>query len=171
LGVEITGPPPPPKPEPQEEVKALEPEEPKPEEPSPSKIEEEQEKRRKEAESDLVFERAGDLLSGFKKLNVKVHLLTENLEGLSKRKRFEGLFDLVALGLLQQQEVKGSGLKKILKPKGVVVQETPYFIVPLDRKLRADANEKFKRDAFESGFDFDSELSNKHFVIFRSKEE
>lgn len=162
LGPEITGP----KPQVNEEKKEEAPEKP---ETSQAAIEEEQEKRKVEAEKDLVFERAGDLLSGFKKLNVKIHFMTENLEGIAKRKKFEGLFDVVVLGLLLQQEVKSPALKKVLNEKGKVVQESAYFIVPIERSTRAEALQKFKKDAEESGFTVDNETSNNHFVIYQAK--
>lgn len=166
LGPEITGPRPPPVPE---ETKETKPEIQETTKESPAPIEEEQEKRKVEAQKDLVFERAGDLLSGFKKFSVKVHLMTENLEGIAKRKKFEGLFDVIVLGLLLQQEVKSPALKKVLKEKGKVIQESAYFIVPIERKTRAEALQKFKRDAEESGFTVDNEASNNHFVIYQPK--
>jgi hypothetical protein len=38
------------------------------------------------------------LLSGFKKLNIKIHFLTGNLETISKKKKFNNIFDIILLG-------------------------------------------------------------------------
>lgn len=75
-------------------------------------------------EDDIKGKFASDLMDGFKEVEIRLIPLSDDIEKLSTKKKFQGLFDVVANGFLQAVTLKADHITKILtKETGYVLQE------------------------------------------------
>lgn len=75
-------------------------------------------------EDDISGKFADGLLMGFKEIDIKIIPLSDDVEKLSTKKKFQGLFDVIANGFLHAVSLKSDHIVKLLvKDTGFVIQE------------------------------------------------
>jgi hypothetical protein len=89
-----------------------------------------------------------EILLGFKKLNVKIYLLSGDIESIFKKKKFSNLFDFILLGFHSKNIFKNAHLigKKDMK----LLVELNSFMTTFKEKERTTYKEKIKEMASES---------------------
>jgi len=88
-----------------------------------------------------------ELLQGFKRVNIKIIPLSEPVEKLATKKKFNDKFDVASIGFLSALDTRTDGLEKIMKNGGIVFQENSHYLVPLELKKRPDANSNIINNA------------------------
>jgi hypothetical protein len=64
-----------------------------------------------------------ELVEGFRRIKVKIYPVSEDIEKLASKKKFQGLFDVISNGFLMGTTLKPDIYTKLLKPDGVLYQE------------------------------------------------
>lgn len=76
-----------------------------------------------ESKNDIAESESRFLLDGFKDLNVKVHFLSDNLEKIYGKQRYQGLFDVVVASV-NAGDFLEEKVKPIFKPGSKLFVET-----------------------------------------------
>lgn len=63
------------------------------------------------------------LLEGLSLHNYRIYPVSDNVEKISGKKKFQGFFDVVVNGFLQAVTLKSPAINKLLKPDAVIYQE------------------------------------------------
>lgn len=108
-----------------------------------------------------------NLLHGFKQANVKIHLLSDSLEKIFDKQKYEGLFDVGVLSVYSANIIGGDkDINKIFKRKAIVHVESADFIVILDKKNRAVFREKIEEKRVLSGWTPLKEMPYEHHLSY-----
>lgn len=92
------------------------------------------------------------LLEGFKFLNVKIHLLTDSLDKIYQKQRYQDLFDVGVLSVASAIHMKDAELKNIFKKNGKVHLELCDNFVVLKKDQRQEYRTKLAGYAKEMGW-------------------
>jgi Domain of unknown function (DUF4471) len=73
---------------------------------------------------DISQKFASGIVDGLKEIKIRILPLSDGIEKLSGKKKFQGLFDVIVNGFLQAVTLKNDNLTKMLVPKsGIIYQE------------------------------------------------
>lgn len=92
------------------------------------------------------------LLEGFKFLNIKVHLLTDTLDKLYTKQKYNNLFDIATLSIASGIHMKDADFKKIMKKNAKVHVELSDQLVILKKDQRAEYRSKVETYGKECGW-------------------
>ena len=124
------------------------------EEKEEDKEEQKQEVKKESAKTDEV-ERDEDkdrtLLEGFKRLNVKFHLITGNISNLYQKQKYKNLFNIVALSMRCSDRIKKE-FNQLLADNCYITIENGNKLVIFDVKNRKDFIRKLKEQTKEANW-------------------
>ena len=92
------------------------------------------------------------LLEGFNFLNVKIHLLTDDLNKLYKKEKYKDIFDVGVLGIGAADKMKEEDHQNIWKKGAKVHVETCDNLVIMKKEQRAEFRKKLDEYATGAGW-------------------
>lgn len=92
-------------------------------------------------EETTIFE---GLVPGLQKIVIRFKPISEPLEKMVTKKKYQQLFDIVSNGFLSALTLQNPEFTKILQPGAEVYQENTHFLIPLELQERADSNKKMQ---------------------------
>mmetsp|Transcript_32934 Transcript_32934/g.50362 ORF Transcript_32934/g.50362 Transcript_32934/m.50362 type:complete len:140 (+) Transcript_32934:1128-1547(+) len=91
------------------------------------------------------------LLPGFSLGKIKIHLLTEDLEKLASKQKYQGLFDVGVLSIHSSNKIT-EALNPMFKKTASIHVETSDNLVILKKEQRQEFREKVEAKAKEAGW-------------------
>ena len=100
-------------------------------------------------------------LQALKGVQLKIIPIFEDIEKIYEKKKFQGFFNIIVLGLIHSGYIKKNDICKILKKNAEIYIENTKFLVPLQPKDRDSMNGKitecgknlnFIEKSFDKGF-------------------
>jgi hypothetical protein len=84
-----------------------------------------------------------EILSGFQKYNLSVHLMAMNSDKLMPMAKFNEFFDVVCLGFTHSAYLT-KGVEAILRKGGLLLVEKATYLVPKKKEERKELNTKLR---------------------------
>jgi hypothetical protein len=85
-------------------------------------------------------------------LNIKLHFLSDDLETIYKKARYQDLFDVAVLSINSATRIKEEGFKVLLKEDAKIYVENAKFFVLFKAEQKKSYDTKLQEYATEGGF-------------------
>ena len=108
------------------------------------------------------------LLSGFKQLNVKIHLLSGDLDSIFEKQKYAGLFDIGVLSTHSCNYIgkEGNGMNKIFKKGAMVHIETVDQLCVCKDEQKKAYRAKVEEKCAAAGWKMASEAPYTHHMLY-----
>ena len=111
------------------------------------------------------------LLQGFKNANVKIHLLSEDIDKLFTKSKFRNLFDAAALSIHSANHIDKEGYNNLFKNGSHVHIETSDYLCVLKKEQKSEFRDKIAAKCQKAGWKQSSAMPYKHHVLYEVHKE
>lgn len=124
-----------------------------------------------EGQSKVKMENEGSrmLLEGFKFLNVKIHLLSDDLNKIYKKEKYQNYFDIGVLSMSSGDRMKDEENKNIWKNGAKVHIETCDQLVIFKKEQREEYRKKVEEVTAEAGWVKCKKTPYTHHMLYEVK--
>lgn len=110
------------------------------------------------------------LLQGFKRANVKIHLLSDDLSKLYTKSKYSDLFDIAVLSVQSSNKI-AEDFNYLFKKGAFVFVETSDMIVPLRKEQRIQYRKNIFEKTTKAGWVQDKNQPFSHHLLFQVDKE
>lgn len=109
------------------------------------------------------------LLDGFKKLNIKLNFITEDITRIFKRQKYENLFDTAVLSINTNEFLHSDDGMKVFKPGAKVHVETVDTLVLFKKEQRKEYRDGVIKRMTERGhWKLEKDMFGKVHLLFKA---
>ena len=111
------------------------------------------------------------LLNGFKMLNIQIHLLSDDLDKIYTKQKYQDLFDIGVMSTHSANYIgkEDNGLNKIFKNNASVHVETVDQLCITKKDQKQDFRNKLNEKATAAGWELSKEQPYSHHVLYNVK--